>query len=387
MSGCRDVIEIGRRRLLSAAVAGAVSVSGCLSGGRSNTFPVLGWYPSWGRYDDEYLPEDVPFEKLDAMYYANLEPEPSGEVVFTSENDEPNLEEFRALKGTGEPAEHVDMGFAIGGWNSSEHFSDAAATRENRERFAASAIDVLRTYEFDGFEIDWEFPTGSGHEQNTEREEDVENVISLVEECRTQLDNAMEADDREYSLSYSAPAESSHIEPLDIETLSDALDWINVMASDLSGPGSETTAHNAPLYGSPSANEAVEAWEAGGMARSQMMIGHAFYGRGFAGVDPGPYNDGLDQPFEEYEATLDYEEVARRIDDSAWERHWDDRASAPYLYDEDERNWVSATDPEYVEAKTTYAREGGYRGVFCWELSFDSNEELLDTMNDAAEDA
>lgn len=364
--------------------------SGCITGIRSDRdgrgTPVLGWYPSWGRYDEEYLPADVPFGKLDAMYYANLAPESDGRVAFTSENDEANLTEFRELKRAGEPAEDVDMGFAVGGWNSSEHFSDTASTEENRERFAASAIELMREYDFDGFEIDWEFPTGDGREGNVEREEDVENVVELVGACRERLDEAMDEDGREYALSYSGPSEPEHIEPLDVEALADLLDWVNVMAYDMSGPDSETTAHNAPVYGSPSADEAVSTWERAGMAPSQLMIGHAFYGRGFDGVGPGPDGGGLGQSFEEYEATLEYGEVEPRIDDPAWERYWDDEAGVPYLYNAEERNWVSAPDPEYVETKTTYALDRGCRGVFCWELAYDSDDALLDAMNGAVDD-
>lgn len=380
------MIDMSRRRLLVTAVSAAmVCAAGCLArpfaGG--GEFPVLGWYPSWGRYNGEYLPEDVPFEKLDMMYFANVEPEPDGTVVFASDTDEPNLTEFRNLKQDGGPAEDVRMGFAIGGWNSSRNFSDATLTRENRERFAATAIEMMREYDFDGFEIDWEYPTGGGRSWNVERNEDVENVVKLVEECRRQLDEAMDEDGREYSLSYSAPAEPSHITPLDVETLADLLDWINVMSYDLVDESSATTGHNAPVYGSPSANEAVETWDAEGIARSKMMIGHPFYGRGFDGVAPGSDGDGLDQPFEKYEKTLDYGAIRDRIDDPGWDRNWDETARAPHLYNVDERNWVSATDPEYIKAMTSYALEEGCRGVFCWELSYDPSNELLDAMNGA----
>lgn len=381
--------ELSRRRLLAAVpMAGAATIAGCSSfpesESESENGVVQGWYPGWERA--EYPPDAAPFSRLDELYYANLEPDPDGTVVFPSDDDEPNLADFRDLKREGEPAEDVRMGFAVGGWNSSQHFSDAARTQENRERFAETAIATMREYDFDGFEIDWEFPTGGGLEENVEREEDTENVIELVEECRTRLDDAMDEDDREYRLSYSAPAQPEHVTPLDVSALAELVDWINVMAYDMVDESSSETAHNAPLYGSPSTNEAVETWADEGMSRSDMMIGHAFYGRAFDGVDPGSDGDGLGQPFEEYEATLPYDEISARIDDPSWDRYWDEDAAAPYLYDPDDRNWVSATDPEYVETKTTYALDEGCRGVFCWELAYDANGELIDVMTETVDD-
>lgn len=385
-----DLLPTTRRRLLESALPiGGAMLAGCLDrvgstadSAGSRELPVLGWYPGWMR--EEFPPEDVAFDLLDLLYYANFEPGADGTIRFTDDHDESNLEDIRELTGPGGPGEDVRTGFAVGGWNSSTHYSEAARSPESRERFARQTIRLVREYGFDGFEIDWEYPTGGGRSENARHEDDVGNALALVKECRRRLDEAGEADGREYVLSYSGPSDPSHIRPLDVEGLSEHLDWVNVMSYDMSGPSSSTTAHNAPVYGSPSAEEAVSTWASEGMDRSQLMVGHAFYGRAFDGVEPGPNDDGLDRPFDSYEATVDGGECARRIADDAWAYHWDDHAEVPYLYDTEARNWVSATDPDYVRAKTSFAREAGSRGVFCWELSYDDDDELLEAMADAA---
>lgn len=41
-------------------------------------------------------------------------------------------------------------------------FSRMASSREGRKKFVSSALDIVDTYEFDGVDIDWEFPAYRG---------------------------------------------------------------------------------------------------------------------------------------------------------------------------------------------------------------------------------
>lgn len=64
----------------------------------------------------------------------------------------------------------------MGGWNAgSGAFSSMVASTESRLLFVNSAIDFLRKYDFDGLDLDWEYPTRRGG-----RPEDKENFAKLV---------------------------------------------------------------------------------------------------------------------------------------------------------------------------------------------------------------
>lgn len=64
----------------------------------------------------------------------------------------------------------------MGGWNAgSGAFSSMVASTESRLLFVNSAIDFLRKYDFDGLDLDWEYPTRRGG-----RPEDRENFAKLV---------------------------------------------------------------------------------------------------------------------------------------------------------------------------------------------------------------
>lgn len=68
---------------------------------------------------------------------------------------------------------------ATGGWNAgSKPYSDMVATKANRTEFISSTIDYLRTRDFDGLDLDWEYPAKRGG-----RPEDKARLVLLLEVC------------------------------------------------------------------------------------------------------------------------------------------------------------------------------------------------------------
>ena len=52
---------------------------------------------------------------------------------------------------------------AIGGWNETPtKFSNMSANAANRQTFIASVVQFLLRYDFDGLDIDWEYPAARG---------------------------------------------------------------------------------------------------------------------------------------------------------------------------------------------------------------------------------
>lgn len=48
---------------------------------------------------------------------------------------------------------------SVGGWSFElEKMSAMLATKENREEFIETSIDYLRQHNFDGLDMDWEYP-------------------------------------------------------------------------------------------------------------------------------------------------------------------------------------------------------------------------------------
>ena len=52
---------------------------------------------------------------------------------------------------------------AVGGWNmASAPFTRMVATAPSRQEFATSTVKFLRDHNFDGLDLDWEYPANGG---------------------------------------------------------------------------------------------------------------------------------------------------------------------------------------------------------------------------------
>lgn len=78
------------------------------------------------------------------------------------------------------------MLFAVGGWENSQYFSSVAADPKLRIRFIASILSMLDEYDFDGVDLDWEFPVTGGANEGVP--EDKKNYVQLMSDIRQTLD-------------------------------------------------------------------------------------------------------------------------------------------------------------------------------------------------------
>lgn len=63
--------------------------------------------------------------------------------------------------------EDLNMVLSVGGWMmDSEAWSNMLRSKENMEEFAKEAVIFLRFHDFDGIDLDWQYPAfrGSSHE-------------------------------------------------------------------------------------------------------------------------------------------------------------------------------------------------------------------------------
>jgi chitinase len=219
---------------------------------------VVGYFVEWGVYDRKYHVKDVPADKLTHLNYAFakiadgecavVDPYAATDKAYPGDKQDPGVlrGNFNQLQQLKKQHPHLKTLISVGGWTLSGPFSDAALTKESRAKLAKSCVAFMKKYEFDGVDIDWEYPVGGGLESNKKRPEDKQNFTLLLAELRAQLDEAGKADKKQYLLTIAAPAGARNMVNLELDKIHPYLDWLNLMAYDFHGPWEKTTNLNTP---------------------------------------------------------------------------------------------------------------------------------------------
>jgi chitinase len=306
-----------------------------------------------------------------------------GRVALASPIDAQNLAELVNLR-QANPA--LTVLASVGGWLGSDHFSDAALTKESRHVFVESAADFVTRYDLDGLDVDWEYPgmAGSGHPF---RAEDKQNFTSLMKELRQQFDHVSARTGRKLYLTIAAGALDEYLAHTEMDQVARYVDTVNLMTYDSYEAGSDAiTGNHAPLFADPadpkksSADYVVRAFEKAGVPNAKILLGVPFYGRVWGDVPD--QNQGLFQPGKQIaDEYAPYNLIATKMLGQGFTRYWDSAASVPYLYNSDKRMFVSYEDSESLAAKCRYVQSHKLGGVMFWEYFGDDSGVLLEAID------
>lgn len=272
---------------------------------------------------------------------------------------------------------------SIGGWTWSGRFSDAVLTDTARQAFAASAVDIVRKYNMDGIDIDWEYPGRPGYAGNVYRPEDKQNYTLLFRDLRRQLDTLHIQTGKKYLLTTAVGGFKNYLANTDMGAAQQYLDYVSLMTYDYSG--GKTAAHHTNLYTSgryksvTSADSAVTEFMAAGVPVHKLVMGVAFYGRvsnlafGARGIGDTIASSERGKGYTAIKDTL--------LKQAGYKLYRDRRAKAPWLYNAKTRQFITFDDEWSVKKKCKYVLSKKMAGVMFWEYDSDLKGYLLDEIN------
>ena len=115
---------------------------------------------------------------------------------------------------------------SVGGWAAGGAvFSKMVATSTSRSTFIKSALTFMRTYGFDGIDIDWEYPA-AGDRSGVPA--DTANFVLFMEEMRAALGPGM-------GLSATLPSSYWYMQGFDVAGMEPYVDFFNFMSYDIHG--------------------------------------------------------------------------------------------------------------------------------------------------------
>jgi chitinase len=203
---------------------------------------------------------------------------------------------FAAIQQLKELHPRLKVLMSIGGASATNTaaFVTAASTAAGRKALAASCVDLFVNGNiapgvsapglFDGFNIDWEFPTAT----------DTQNFTALLQEFRQQLDALSKTTKKCYTLSFDGPAGSQNYVNIDLRNAAKQVDFITIDGYNYAGSWETQTNDASPLFDDKQdplfgqdldINDTVDAYLKAGVPPHKYTMGVPLYGAGWTGVD------------------------------------------------------------------------------------------------------
>ncbi len=388
---------------------------------------IVGYYPNWQWYDRNKLvnPQSIDYSKYTILNYAFFKPEADGSISILDPWADKNIllgpinwavapAGYDSAYDFGNPAYHqpgqqfsqichqhnVKLLPSIGGWTLSENLPGIAADPAKRANFAQSCVELIQAFNFDGIDLDWEYP---GYAEHGGTPQDITNFTLLLQEIRTAIDNYGVSVNKSMLLTIAVGASQDRMDDVEWQEVSQTVDIINLMSYDFFGAWDANTNHNSPLYataaGDPTFNidaavdKLVNDYQ---VSPQKITVGVAFYGRTTKTTGPAglhvPTTGAVDAiTFVTDEGSPLYYNVL--LQQQLFTENWDALAKVPYLTGNNGlQTFVSYDNQHSVGQKAEYIVENQLRGAIIWEITGDyietapgsgiiASTPLVDTLN------
>jgi chitinase len=333
------------------------------------------------------------------------------QLMFVETKDQSFIQEINAMKASNPGMKHI---MSVGGWNfPAGFFSKMASSSTNRQKFVSSVQSFIQQYQFDGVDIDWEYPGSAPRTDSVKitcdtfrtvqdpggSSSDGANLVALFHDLRAALPSA--------SLSFAAQANCKNAKMSNIGQLAPYLDYFHLMSYDYTVsdvPDGAMFSPNSPLYLPPKPavqmgiDYTVQCYLDAGIKPSQLQLGVAFYGhvwwnpslsesqwQKFGGNGQiqasccGPfkqtYGGGFGKGSQQC-GSLMYSEIVA----AGFDTYYDQTTMSNIGYLSQDSGdghtkkgaWVTYNDKDSLTAITKYALDKGLAGVFAWDSTMDS---------------
>ncbi|KAG5225966.1 acidic mammalian chitinase [Salix suchowensis] len=331
------------------------------------------YWPSWSK---TFPPSAIDTTLFTHILYAFLVPSNVTFKFEVSDSTASLLENFTGTLHRKNPPVKTLVSFG-GGSSDPKLFARMVSNKGSRNIFIDSAIEVARTYGFDGMDLDWEFPKNP---------EEMAGLGQLFKEWRVAIKKEAKSTHRSPLLLTAAVYFSVDFQwngiyrKYPVESIAKSLDWVNAMCFDYRGSW-DTSATGAPaaLY-DPNSNISTSygltSWVRAGVARNMVVMGLPLYGRTWQLKDPkvngigapatavGPGDDGV----------LIFSAVEKFNRENGATVVYDAKTVSTYSHAG--TSWIGYDDSQSTTVKLEFAQAHGLRGYFFWALSYDREWEI-----------
>lgn len=243
--------------------------------------------------------------------------------------------------------------------------------------FAANAVAFLRKYQFDGVDMDWEYPKSSQKNYFSTFFQVMRDAVELDARANGNdpllLSLALPNSQAVAQLSYDVPAIAKNVDFATAMTYDFHLYLENI---------DNRTGYNSPLYTTRgdnkyySASAMAEYYLAQGLPGEKLLLGVPTYGRSWRLADRSKHGlhapaagKGSPGPYRHITGVYAYPDTCMALKNGAHSVR-DTGLGAVYLYD-GTGTWVAYDDVGTVKQKAQWAIENNLGGVGVWSMAID----------------
>jgi chitinase len=335
---------------------------------KKSSYKVIAYYTGSSERLQHY-----PLEKITHLIYSFVKLR-NDTLMLRDTKQEQNVLQIVALK---KKYPQLKIMISMGGWSGCAPCSDLFANADHRKTFAKTTVALLKKYNLDGLDLDWEYPAIESYPGHAYAKADRENFTELVKVLRNEMGN-------NYLLTFAAGGFVKYLEEsVDWDKVHPLVDFINLMTYDLVGGYATVTGHHTPLFGyrkdQESTDKCVSWLSKHHVPAHKLITGAAIYGRVWekvAAINNGLYQAGI------FKQAVSFANFNTYFSDSSgYHYYWDKKAKAPYQYNPSKQLFATFDNEKSIAAKAEYVKRKKLGGIMFWELSDDKPKDgLLEQM-------
>ncbi|XP_071704103.1 class V chitinase CHIT5a-like [Rutidosis leptorrhynchoides] len=317
------------------------------------------------------------------IYYAFVLPSATNYTLDITSDDVDNLLEFENAKSSWNPPVKTVLSIGGGGGGDLPNiFSEMASQEYSRATFINSTIKVAREYNFDGVDLDWEYPSNNS---------DMANLGLLLYEWRLALEQEANVTNRARLILTSAVYYASDIlydsgpRSYPSQVISQYVDWISPMCFDYHGTWNNFTGLNSALYDPNtdlSTDFGIGSWIHAGVPTKKIVLGLPLYGPTWSLKDPNVNTIGAPTTSAgPGSGKLVYSEIVDFNKKNNATVVLDNTRVSYYSYAGE--SWMSFDDIESIRSKVHYAQDRALGGYFFWAIGQDLEWAISSTASEA----
>ncbi|MGL5714608.1 MAG: glycosyl hydrolase family 18 protein [Paraclostridium sp.] len=341
--------------------------------------------------------------------FAEYELTHKGEKV-TIDESLPYKGHFNIIQQMKEKYPDVKVTMSVGGWAASRGFYTMMDTDEGIDTFVQSCVDFLREYNLDGIDIDFEFPSAtsqSGNPDDFDLSEPRRKTINarynlMMKKLNEALDQAGQEDGKEYLCTAAVSASSWVLGGVEDNSYAKELDFLSMMTYDFHGGWNKFVENQANIYGDPADNETAGMlmpvlsadwafkYYRGVLPSEKILMGVPYYTRGWENVQGGNgkglHGTSNTPATGKYNVWADLDANGNPIpagvnpiwhvlnlmeQDPNLELHWDEVGKVPYVWQDEEKVFLSFENEQSIDERLKYIEENNMGGALIWVMDAD----------------